>query len=738
MSETKKTLREIELFAFGFKEADVSGIAPEYEREYRIASGFKRLCEEAPLTINPADWFVGPCCDYPGTGFRYNRAAGIFCHPDVRNEQKKRYPYLADEIDALYDEFEPIRTHKLTGEYVNDLGAEENDRIHDLERTKSCWGTGGGHANPDFEMLLRVGTDGIREKIALYRKIHNDRDGLYDSFLVALSCMETLGARYKKLAEEMLPDASEEDAKILRRVITALERIPQKQPRNFFEACQFYWLAYSYVDNDSPGLFDYALDRYYLPDDPTDRYECLRHLWMLFYRVRAWNLCIGGSDEYGNDRCSELTYDTLRVAREFGYNTPNITMRFHKNSPERAWREAAATIATGIGMPAIYNDECVCPALEALGISPSDAHLYCMNGCNQIDIFGRSHMGLEDGEVSIIKALEYALYDGVEPLTGKQLALHTGDASQFATFDEMLAAFKKQVEYLADTVVMVSNRAQKVFAENAPNPWTSLLIYGCIEKGLDYKNRGPIYGHGQILTEGLPDAADSLAAIKHYVFDTRTYSMRELIDALKANFEGYDALYNDFKSYHKFGNDIEDVDAIYADITDHFYRYLQTKKTFRGGVFTAGCSTFNRAADYGIHCGALPNGKKRGESILADSIGSVPGCDTCGPTALLNSVLGANQYLAGSGNVLQMKFQKAQFNTEAGQTAFISLAKTYFHEGGQTLQVNVLSAEELKDAYEHPENHGNLIVRVGGFSTYFVRLERGLQENIIQRTEQQM
>ncbi|MBR0508918.1 MAG: hypothetical protein IJJ85_02260 [Clostridia bacterium] len=725
------TIRELEPFAFGFKEADVGGIAPEYEREYRIACGFRRLCEEARISIDPQDWFVGPGCTYPDLGIHYSRAAGMFYPPQVRERQKANYPALSDEIDALYDEFEPYRTHLLTGDSFT-------RRQHELRGVDACWGEGGGHANPDYEMLLRIGTDGIREKIRLFRKIHTDRGGFYDALEVALSSIEILADRYRALAEQMIPGAAEEDRQILRRIVSALEVVPRSQPRDFFEACQFFWLAYSFIENDSPGSFDYALGRYYENHDPEDRYECLKKLWELFRRVRAWNLCIGGSDEFWNDKSCALTWDVLRVARELRYNTPNITMRFHRNSPERAWREAALTIATGIGMPAIYNDECVCPALEALGIPPSDSHLYCMNGCNQIDIFGKSHMGLEDGEISVIKALEFALHNGTCPKSGKTLGAATGDPREFDSFERLMEAFFKQTDYLTDNAVDMSNKCQRIFAKEAPNPWHSLVIQGCIEKGLDYKNRGPYYGHGQILTEGLPDAADSLAAIKHFVYDEKKYTMAELLDALQADFEGYEALRRDLKDYHKFGNDIDDVDEIYTRITEHVYRYGRTKQTFRGGVFGFGCSTFERAARYGRSVCALPNGRKADDSTLAESIGAVPGCDTNGPTALLNSVLKANQYLATSGNVLQMKFPKAQFNTEKGIETFIALAKTYFEMGGQTLQVNVLDAKELREAKECPERHRDLIVRVGGFSAYFVTLESGLQDNIIKRTEQQM
>lgn len=521
--------------------------------------------------------------------------------------------------------------------------------------------------------------------------------------------------------------------KILLKISDAFSNIPQKRPRSFFEACQFFWLSFSLFDIDSPGLFDYALGAYY--EDTDEDYLCLQKLWELFRKTRTWNLSVGRSDEFGNDCTNKLTYAVLRLAKEKKYNTPNITFRVNKNTPADLWELALDTLSTGIGMPAIYNDKSVCTALEAIGIPPSDSHLYCMNGCNQIDIFGKSHMGLEDGEINVPKALEFALFRGECQFSMERLGLDTGAPENFSSFEELMSACKKQIEYLADYITDTSNKAQEIFASEAPNPWKAIMIQGCIEKGLDYKNRGPIYGHGQVLTEGLTDTADSLAAIKHFIYDEKKYSMGQLISALKNDFLGFDELYTDFKNYDKFGNDIEEVDRIYSEITDHIYKYFQTKKTFRGGVFGVGCSTFNRAADYGYHLGALPNGKKKEEKLLADSIGATPGNDVNGPTALLKSVMKGNQYLATSGNVLQMKFSKAQFISPEGRNAFTAIVKTYFRNGGQTLQINVVSREDLINAKKCPEEYKNLIVRVGGFSEYFTRLSEPLQDNIIKRTE---
>ncbi len=710
-----------EPFAWGYIHAGREDIG------YRIASGILQWAKKGELSLDLSHWFQWTKGSFWNQAVGYSRADGIVLREGKHDAEVKQFQDEEELLNYYYDYFRPYETLRVISKY-------RTPKEEKLEINKCCWAAGGGHSNPDYEMLLRLGTEGIRAKIGRFRKIHTDKADFYDGLLLCVEAVETVADRFKAMAEERLVGAQEEEKALLTRLIETFERIPRKKPRSFFEACQFFWLCFSFIDIDSPGLFDYALGEYYENDDPTDRYACLGQLWELFHETRTWNLCVGGSDEFGNDRSCALTYDVLRLAGEMQYDTPNLTFRVHPGTPEDLWALAVQTLGTGIGMPAIYNDECVCPALEAIGVPPSDAHLYCMNGCNQIDIFGKSHMGLEDGEISVVKALEFALFDGVCQFSHEKLGLSTGDARQFTSFDELMEAYKQQIEYMGEYIVRTSNAAQRVFAEMAPNPWKSIMVQGCIEKGLDYKNRGPIYGHAQVLTEGLPDTADALAAVKHYVFDEKKYTMAQLIDALEKDFEGYDDLYQDVKHWHKFGNDEEDVDALYAEITDHLYRFFQTKQTFRGGVFGVGCSTFHRAPNYGYHCGALPNGKKKGERLLADSIGASPGCDTCGPTALLNSVLRGNQYLATSGNVMQMKFDKAQFNSPTGRQAFLALAKTYFNEGGQTLQVNVVSPEELLDAQVHPELHQNLIVRVGGFSQYFVKLPFHLQDNIIHRS----
>ncbi len=335
----------------------------------------------------------------------------------------------------------------------------------------------------------------------------------------------------------------------------------------------------------------------------------------------------------------------------------------------------------------------------------------------------------------LAKCLELALHNGRCTRTGARLGPETGAPETFDTYEKLWDAYCTQVKYVTDCAIDMANKAQQVYAEFAPNPLRSNLIRGCVENGRDYKAGGPIYNHGQILAEGIADTADSLAAVKHYIYDTGKYTMAQLMAALDSNFAAEDALYRDFSGYHKFGNDIADVDAVCADVVTQFYTYLLTKRTFRGGIYGGGCSTFNRAANYGFSTGALPNGKRAGDTLMADSVGATPGRDRSGPTALLNSVLKQPHRLAKSGHVLNLKFTPQVFRSPTGQQAFIALAKTYFAKGGQQLSVAVVSADELRDAQLHPDRYESLIVRVGGYSDYFTHLPRDLQDNIIARTE---
>lgn len=602
-------------------------------------------------------------------------------------------------------------------------------------------GTWGGHANPDFGRIVNEGTEGIRRRIEEGKaKNIYDSDWFYRGCEYTMDALDIMGERFRKLAiEKAKTETDPANRRRYEAAAKAFEVVPKKPAYDFESAVLAFMLIFSMDGYDSPGRFDqYMLRCYRATEDKEIRNDALERFWEEMHDTRSWNLCLCGSDENWNDMTNELSYDILAMARKKKYQTPNITLRVHRNTPNEMWQAIAQTAATGIGMPALYNDEVVCPALESMDIPPCHSHEYCMNGCNQIDIFGKSHMGLEDAEVNMGKCMEFTLHNGVDTRTGEQTSFTSGDPAKFTCYEEFENAFLQQVEYATFIFCGNANSAQQMRGNYCLNPLRSCLIEGCLEKGRDYRNGGPLYNHGQILAEGLADAGDSLYAVKKLIYDEKKYTMEQLVTALKDNFEGHDELYRDFSGCDKFGCDIEEVDRITAKIFDRFSIFAKRNHTYRGGIFASGCSPFNRAASHAHSVGALPNGKKFRAYEYADCIGATPGNDTKGPTALINSVLHYNQYNTGSGMVFQTKFDKDLFNTDTGKAAFIALAKTYFAGGGQQFVTCVVSHEELLDAQIHPEKHQDLIVRVGGYSDYFVNISKELQDNVIRRSYQQI
>ena len=662
----------------------------------------------------------------------YSPSDGLWFSVEKITELSQKFPQHKDTLEGY------IKELNIYKDKAKRLFSEATEI---LNRSGAEWGGGwGGHSNPDYGRIINLGTDHIRTIIAEGRVKNPQEAWFYNSCSYALDALDIFGERYTEAYLEQAEHCeTQEEKAFYLRMAKAFEVVPKKPAYDFTSAMCAFMLVFALDGSDSPGRFDqYMYPAYEKTESKAEILDLLDRLWDYFHDHRSWNLCISGSDENWVDESNELTYDILAMVRKKGYQTPNLTCRLHRNTPEKLWNEIADTLAVGTGLPSLYNDDVVCTALEKLGIPPKDSHDYCMNGCNQIDILGKSHMGLEDGEVIFAKCLEFALHNGIDTMTGERTSIETGNPETFTTYQRFERAFMDQLEFVTYNSCSSANDWQHLRGVFQPHPLRSCLIEGCLEKGRDYRNGGPLYNHGQILAEGIADTGDSLYAIKKLIYDEKKYTMTQLIEALNTNFDGFPELYHDFKNCEKFGNDIEEVDNITAKALNRFFTVLKRNRTYRGGIYTGGCSTFNRAANYGKQTGALPNGKLKGEPLLADSIAATPGRDTNGPTAQIKSVLKYNHTDACSGFVFQNKFEKKLFNTEKGKASFIALAKTYFANGGQQYTVTVVSPEDLLDAKVNPENHKNLIVRVGGYSDYFTNLPHELQNSVIERTLMEM
>jgi len=692
----------------------------------KTASGHLLRAKEMGLQIDRDNGLATP---FPG-GAVFSPYYGMTINEGAFDQMAKDDPDNANDYFYMKDvmrEYEPIRKiFKAFTKQQRDL----------WDTTTACGATWCGHAVPNFVNIAKYGTDSMRERINSYRDVNPGSAEFYDGLCIIMDAVDTLGERYRNQALDEAEKAEGKQKEKLLRLARAFEKAPKAPCTDFIEAATVYVMLFSFDGVDSPGHFDWYMYEFWKNTPHDEAREMLEDVWQYFHYTRTWNVCISGSDENWNDITNELTYEILEVCGKYKYQTPNLTMRVHRNTPKELIRAAAKCVGTGTGMPTFYNDEAVCPALERLGIPPCDSHLYVMNGCNQIDIQGKSHMGLEDGDVNMGKAVELVFSRGICRKTGKVLGPDTGAIDKMDTFEKFYEAFLTQLDHITGSMCDMANTAHHIYSTVVSNPLRAATIEGCIEKGRDYKNQGPLYGHGQVLAEGVADAIDSVCAVKKFVYDDKLFTLDELDSALINDFEGYDEIYSIIKKSNlHFGNDIEYVDVIGKDIVDHFNNYLLTRKTARGGIYGGGCSPFVRAAQNGGAVAALPNGKKSTEKLYADSIGATPGFDIEGPTALLKSCLVFDHTLPTSGFILNIKFDKAIYNTPAGIEAFEALFHAYFDGKGQQLSVTVVSAEELIDAKAHPENHRDLIVRVGGYSDYFVNLGADLQDNIIARTQ---
>ncbi|MGQ9524831.1 MAG: pyruvate formate lyase family protein [Armatimonadota bacterium] len=720
----------------------------------RIALGVQAAWSEMPLDIHPEHTFVGHTWKPSVAG--YNFGGGVYCREDIAREliDSTHDPEIRAFLDQVVSYFRGQTTGDKISQRLKERGLSGAEGVF--------WAGGwGGHGLVDYGKVLRLGAVGLKAEVERQAALRGfDLDAppapngppprgtdeytrqWYQALRVTCDTLCIVGDRF---AEEALRRAEQEPDLATRRQLVQIadvcSRVPRYPARTWREALQSFWLIFCFEGIDSPGRFDQYMYPFYRASIDSGEltreqaFDLLEQLWFRFEEVRAWNLCVGGQTPDGRDATNDLSYMILELVKKHRFRAPNVTMRCHPGTPPELWRLACECISTGVAMPALYNDEAVIPALQRFGIPLEHARDYAMNGCNQIDIQGKSHMGLEDGELSLVKCLELALNDGFCPVHKRQVGPKTGDPRAFTSFDDLMRAYKQQVEYFTRRIVEIANTSQEVYGEHAPEAFRSLLTEGCIESGRDFKAGGPLYNHAQVLTQGIANAADSLMAVKTLVFDRREITMDELLSALSANFEGHEDLRQRLLHCPKYGNDHDDVDSIAKEIVEHFFMELMKYRTWRGGgIYGGGSSVYVRGIPFGQNVGATPEGRFA-HTPLADSVGPVQGRDRSGPTAVLNSVSKIDSSLFQSGYVLNLRFAKSSLTGPDALAKLEALVKAFFARGGQQVQINVLNADDLRRAKENPDEYRSLVVRVGGFSEYFVNLSPELQDEIITRTE---
>jgi formate C-acetyltransferase len=540
-------------------------------------------------------------------------------------------------------------------------------------------------------------------------------------------------------------------------------RVPANAPRTFWEALQYYWFIHLGVitelntwDSFNPGRLDRHLYPFYKRDlesglltEDTAK-ELLQSFWIKFNNQPAppkvgvtaqesntyTDFClinVGGVNEKGEDAVNDLTYVILDVIEEMRLLQPSSMVQISKKNPDRLVKRALKIIKTGFGQPSLFNTDAIIQELVRQGKSIVDARNGGASGCVESGAFGKEAYILT-GYFNLPKILELTLNNGYDFRTEKQLGLHSGNAESFESFDQLLEAFKKQVHHFLDIKIKGNLIIEKIFADYMPAPFMSILVDDCIKKGKDYNAGGARYNSSYIQGVGLGSVTDSLSSLKYNVFDKKKYSMKEVSEALKNNFAYSSEMREEFLfKTPKYGNDDNYADDIMREVFEIYYSGIDGRKNIKGGEFRVNLLPTTCHVYFGSVTSALPDGRKACEP-LSEGISPVQGADVHGPTAVIKSAAKIDHLRTG-GTLLNQKFTPQIFDREENLDKLVSLIRTYFSMDGHHIQFNVVDADILREAQKHPEKYRDLIVRVAGYSDYFVDLGIDLQNEIIRRTE---
>ena len=538
-------------------------------------------------------------------------------------------------------------------------------------------------------------------------------------------------------------------------------RVPAHKPETFWEAIQAVWTVESLleVEENQTGMSIGRVDQYMYPFYKADKeagrltdYQAFELAGCMLIKMSEmmWitseggskffagyqpfvNMCVGGVTREGKDATNELTYLLMDAVRHVKIYQPSLACRIHNQSPQKYMRKIVDVIRSGMGFPACHFDDTHIKMMLAKGVSMEDARDYCLMGCVEPQKSGRLYQWTSTAYTQWPICIELVLNHGKTLWYGKQVCPDLGELSQYKTFEQFDQAVKKQIQYVTKWSSVATVITQRVHRELAPKPLMSIMYEGCMEHGCDVSAGGAMYNFGPgVVWSGLATYADSMAAIKKLVYDDKKYTLEELNTALKADFVGYEQLRKDCLDAPKYGNDDDYADNIAADIINFTERDHRQYKTLYS-ILSHGTLSISNNTPLGQITGASANGRKAWMP-LSDGISPTQGADFKGPTAIIKSVSKMACDCMNIGMVHNFKLMAGLLDTPEGENGIITLLRTASQMGNGEMQFNYLSNETLLEAQKHPEQYRDLIVRVAGYSAFFVELCKDVQDEIISRT----
>ena len=748
--------------------------ARELSAPVKRAKAFEYILRNKKLCINEGELIVGERGPAPKETPTYPE---ISLHTmkdlEILNSREKVFFRVDDEVKTIYEkEIIPFWKGKsnrdrimsrMTPEWLN---AYEAGVFTEFQEQRAP-----GHTVLGYRMF-RKGFTAVKEEIrVVVDKLDFFNDSNASARMEELKAMEIACdaiIMYANRHVEALDKLSEseidpERKKELSAMAKVCRKVPANAPETVHEMLQHYWFIHLGVitelnpwDSFNPGRLDQHLFPVYekekkagtLPAEKLD--DLLGCFWVKFNNhpsppkmgVTAsesntyTDFCLinlGGLKPDGSDAVNEMSYILLDVIKEMRILQPSSMVQISKKSPDRFIYKALDIIRTGFGQPSCFNTDAIIQELLRQGKNITDARNGGASGCVETGAFGTEAYWLT-GYFNLPKILELTLNNGFDKRTGKLVGLKTGNASDYSDFEHLIESFKLQVKYFADIKIRGNNVIEKTFATWLPVPFLSLLVEDCIVNGSDYNSGGARYNTSYIQGVGLGSITDMLTSIRYNIYDNKRFGWEELKKALEADFKGYEQLQSDLiYNTPKFGNDDDYADQQAVTVFETFYDAVNGRPNTRGGVHRINMLPTTSHVYFGSVIGATADGRNA-FLPLSEGISPFQGADHNGPTSVIKSVSKIDHLRTG-GTLLNQKFSPSFFEDEESYEKLTALIRSYFSLDGHHIQFNVVNAETLKDAQQHPERYRDLIVRVAGYSDYFNDLGEDLQNEIIRRTE---
>ncbi len=741
------------------------------------ARAFRRCCETAPLVIQDNELIVGAPNGAP--------RAGAFS-PDIswrwlRDEldtigERPQDPFYVSEENKkiLREEIFPYWQGKSVDEYCEaqyrEAGLWELSGESLVSDCSYHALNGGGDSNPGYDVILmKKGMLDILNEAKEHLKMLDyanpddlDKIYFYKSVIETTEGVMIYARRMSEYAASLAAKETDPRRRAeLENIAQVNARVPAHAPQTFQEAIQAVWTVESLlvVEENQTGMSIGRVDQYMYPFYKADLeagrltpYQAfdLAGCMLIKMSEMMWitsegsskffagyqpfvNMCVGGLTREGNDATNELTYLLMDAVRHVKIYQPSLATRVHNKSPREYLEKIVDVVRAGMGFPAVHFDDTHIKMMLAKGVSIEDARDYCLMGCVEPQKAGRLYQWTSTAYTQWPMAIELVLNHGVPLWYGKQVCPDMGPLSAFDTYEKFEVAVKEQIKYitrLSGTATVISQRVQR---ELAPKPLMSIMYEGCMENGRDVSAGGAMYNFGPgVVWSGLATYADSMAAIRKLVYDDKKYTLEELNEALKADFEGYDLVRRDCLAAPKYGNDDEYADSIAADIIEFTEREHRKIRTLYS-TLSHGTLSISNNTPFGMITGASANGR-RAWKPLSDGISPSQGSDVKGPTAIIKSVSRLGCDCMNIGQVHNFKLMSGLLETPEGRNSLISLIRTASIFGNGEMQFNYLTNETLLQAQQNPADYRDLVVRVAGYSAFFVELCQDVQNEIISRT----